>query len=203
MYFNEISTLDWYSVEYNKVHLLVFYTLLNWKMHDERVKLKNLTQDLWHDVTLPRTVILAALTLQPLPTVSAEQSCFRSDNTRSCLVISIHSNTRLLRQCECTSSTAQTPGDSARRSQKQVMHFMLSSLKRFFFCYILCNRSSWIQPSLHFPIFHGTWCQFFPYSVMTLSHTHPRFHNPCLAPFPMDFIFTIWNLSSNWNLFHT
>jgi len=29
MYFNEINTLDWYSVECEKVHVLVFYPLLN------------------------------------------------------------------------------------------------------------------------------------------------------------------------------
>ena len=37
MYFNEINTLDEYSVEW-KVHVLVFYRLLNWKMHGETLK---------------------------------------------------------------------------------------------------------------------------------------------------------------------
>jgi len=86
-------------------------------------------------VTLPATVILAVLTLQPVPTGNAEQTCFRSDITRQCWVISVQSNTQLLRQCECPSNTVVIPGDSARRNQKQVMHFMLPSLKRLFAIY--------------------------------------------------------------------
>lgn len=132
-------------------------------------------------------MILAALTLQPLPTVSAEQSCFRSDNTRSCLVISIHSNTRLLRQCECTSSTAQTPGDSARRSQKQVMHFMLSSLKRFFFLLYTVQSKQLNTTILAFP--HFSW-HLMP--ILPLFRYDPIPYSPTISqslsrPFPNGF----------------
>ena len=149
-------------------------------------------------------------TLQPVQTRRTEQSCFRSDITETvladfCQIEHAVAAMRCTAVCVCPSSIAETSLRHLVTQQEEASYKLciLCCVLSSGFCYILWNRGSWIQPSLHFPIFHGTWCQFLPYSVMTLSHTHPRFHNPCLHPLPMDFIFTIWNLSSNWNLFHT
>ena len=146
--------------------------------------------------------------VKPVPTGSAEQSWFRSDITRPCWVISVQS-TRIccnaLYGSVCVSvRVAPLRHLVTQHEEAKNKLCILCCLPSgtFFPIYCVIEAAEYNHPCIS-PFFMAPDANsspppipLWPYSILTHDFTIPA--SPL---FPTDFIFTIWNLSSNWNLF--